>query len=153
MGKRLNDQVTLIASQNLRDSELAWIVDYLPHNNIELRELFSGENDRAYEFRHALELGAPPPRGDSSALDQRLAGQLRVASVEFSASPASRWRHSARSLDFAQGTASTSIVGRTTRTGLNASTETAGIGRCGSVADASSYQKVSRSSTRSRVDH
>ena len=87
VGKRLNDQVTLIASQNLRDSELAWIVDYLPRNNIELRGLFSGENDRAYEFRHALELGAPRARGDSSALDQRLAGQLRVASVEFFGEP------------------------------------------------------------------
>jgi hypothetical protein len=65
VGRQLSEQITLIASQNLRDSELAWIVDYFPRDNIEIRGLFSGDNERAYEFRHALEMGHPPPRTET----------------------------------------------------------------------------------------
>jgi len=60
VARDLSEQVQLIFSRSLRDSDLAWIVDYRPRNDVEVRSLFYDERERAYEFRHALSFGAPP---------------------------------------------------------------------------------------------
>ena len=82
VGSRLNDQLMVIFSQNLRDSGLFWVVSYLARENVEVRVLFSDTNDRGYEVRHALEFGGPPtPERDAMATDR---ADLRVAAVRFS---------------------------------------------------------------------
>jgi len=58
VGKNLSRQVDIVASQNLRETGLiTWIVKYLPRRNIELRLVVDDEDDRSYEFRHALRFG------------------------------------------------------------------------------------------------
>ena len=60
VGKNLNRQVELVASQNLRATGLiTWIVNYLPQRNVELRLVVDDEADRSYELRHALSFGEP----------------------------------------------------------------------------------------------
>ena len=82
VGRTLRENVRLVFSRSLRENDLAWLVDYLPANNIELSAFFDDEAARAYEFRHAIAAGAPP-------LDARDPGesarrQARVSSIEFS---------------------------------------------------------------------
>ena len=87
VGRDLSDQVRLIVSRDLRESDLAWIVDYLPRNNVELRAFFNDANERTYEFRHALSRGAPVTRRAAPAG----AGSPppRVSAVRFSGTPVS----------------------------------------------------------------
>ena len=81
VGKRLSDQVQVIASQNLVESgRLTWIVEYLPRTDIELRLVLDDLNDRSYEFRHALALGAPERRLGTAT---RAARVSLVTAVEF----------------------------------------------------------------------
>jgi len=83
-GRRINDQVQVILSQNLRESGLSSIVDYRPLRNIEIRALFDDENDRAYEFRHAIEFGAPATsRSLRTLADRAERPDTRVTDVRF----------------------------------------------------------------------
>ena len=84
VGRRINDQVQIILSQNLRDSGLSSIVDYSPLANIEMRALFDDENERAYEFRHAIEFGAPATaRASRTPVDGAERPDTRVTDVRF----------------------------------------------------------------------
>ena len=60
VGRDLRDNARLVFSRGLSDDTMAWLADYLPRNDLELRALFDGEQRRAYEFRHVLTAGAPP---------------------------------------------------------------------------------------------
>ena len=86
VGRDLSRQVRLIVSRDLRESDLAWIVDYLPRDNVELRAFFNDANERAYEFRHALSRGAPLTRHD--APPGAATPAPRVTAVRFSGTPA-----------------------------------------------------------------
>ena len=81
VGRDLSEQVRLIVSRDLRESDLAWIVDYLPRNNVELRAFFNDANERAYEFRHAVSRGAPVTR--RAAPGGAGTPPLRVSAVRF----------------------------------------------------------------------
>ena len=85
VGRDLSDEVRLIVSRSLGDSDLAWIVDYLPRNDVELRAFFNDDNARAYEFRHALSLGVPPRRAAASG--SRARPRLRVTTVGVRGTP------------------------------------------------------------------
>ena len=85
VGRDLSRQVRLIVSRDLRESDLAWIVDYLPRNDVELRAFFNDANERAYEFRHALSLGAPAV--PSAVPAGAAAPSLRVSTVRFRGVP------------------------------------------------------------------
>ena len=77
----------LVFSRSLRDNDLVWLVDYLPRDDVELRAFFDDENERAYEFRHAVTLGATPRDGADSRSSARR--PARVSSLEFSDAPGS----------------------------------------------------------------
>ncbi|MCY4638459.1 MAG: translocation/assembly module TamB domain-containing protein [Acidobacteria bacterium] len=67
VGRNLRDDVRLVFSRSLRESDLAWFVDYLPRHDVELRAFFDDEDKRAYELRHAVSsaartASAPVPR-------------------------------------------------------------------------------------------
>ena len=85
VGRDLRDNVRLVFSRGLRDDDMAWLVDYLPRNNVEVRALFDDERRRAYEFRHVTSAGAPE-RGAATA---RAAARARpeVAAVEVRGEP------------------------------------------------------------------
>ncbi|MYD69336.1 MAG: BamA/TamA family outer membrane protein [Acidobacteria bacterium] len=81
VGRDLRENVRLVFSRSLRDNDLAWLVGYLPREDIELRAFFGDENERAYEFRHAVTLGDPRRHAADSSSARRAA---RVSSLEFS---------------------------------------------------------------------
>ena len=60
VSRNLREDVRLVFSRSLRENDLAWLVDYFPADNLELRTFFDDESARAYEFRHAVTAGAPP---------------------------------------------------------------------------------------------
>ncbi len=84
VGKNLNRQVELVASQNLRETGLiTWIVNYLPQRNVELRLVVDDEADRSYELRHALSFGEPgAPRQPAAPR-----AEPRVTAVQFTSFP------------------------------------------------------------------
>ena len=87
VGRNLSDEVQLVVSQNLRETGLlTWIVSYLPVRDIELRGVVDDENDRSYEFRHALSLGVPrrPVTGPTAAERQRVP---EIAVIRFTGEP------------------------------------------------------------------
>ena len=80
VGKHLNRQIELVASQNLRESGLVtWIVNYLPRRNLELRLVVDDETDRSYELRHALTFGQSDELSSSSPARSK----PRVTTVRF----------------------------------------------------------------------
>ena len=87
VGRDLRENVRLVFSRSLRDNDLAWLVDYLPREDVELRAFFDDENERAYEFRHAVSMGAPRPDAADSGTSARR--PARVSSLEFSGAPGS----------------------------------------------------------------
>ena len=87
VGKRLNDRVELILSRDLREGGLSWIVSYLARSNLELRGLFSDDNDRGYEILHALEFGAPPGSPRSGASSPSARRSLLISDIHFSGEP------------------------------------------------------------------
>ncbi len=80
VSRDLNERVSLTFSRSLRESDLAWLVDYFPRTDVEIRAFFNDENERAYEFRHALTAGAPPGRATTSGA---AVAALRVRDVRF----------------------------------------------------------------------
>ncbi len=82
VGRNLREDMRLVFSRSLRENDLAWLVDYLPVDNLELRALLHDESSRAYEFRHAVTAGAPVRNGGASAGSS--VRRERVASVELS---------------------------------------------------------------------
>ncbi len=81
VGKNLNRQTELVASQSLRGSGLlTWIVNYVPRRNVELRLVIDDQTDRAYEFRHAVSFGGERVRATRSV--ERV--QPRVTAIELS---------------------------------------------------------------------
>ena len=87
VGRNLSEEVQLVASQNLRESGLlTWIVSYLPVRDVELRGVDDDENDRSYEFRHALSLGMPvrPVTAPTKAESRR---EPEIAAIRFSGEP------------------------------------------------------------------
>ncbi len=82
VGRNIREDVRLVVSRSLRRNDLAWLVDYLPADNLELRALFEDEAARAYEFRHAMTAGAPPGTAAASGGSSRR--PLRVSAIHFS---------------------------------------------------------------------
>ena len=82
VGRNLRDNVRLVFSRSLRENDLAWLVDYLPADNLELRAFFHDETARAYEFRHAITAGAPPETAGLSGYSA--ARQARISTIDFS---------------------------------------------------------------------
>ncbi len=80
VGRDLGENVRLVFSRGLRDDDMAWLVDYLPRRNIELRALFDDEQRRAYEFKHVVTAGASV-RGAGSRGGARV--RPEVTAVEF----------------------------------------------------------------------
>ena len=78
VGRNLRDDVRLLFSRSLRDNDLAWLVDYLPRSDFELRAFFDDQRARAYEFRHAVSVGGTP-RAAAAASERR---RPRVSGVE-----------------------------------------------------------------------
>lgn len=85
VGRDLRENVRLVFSRSLRDNDLAWLVDYLPRDDVELRAFFDDENERAYEFRHAVTIGEP--QRDLTESGSSTQAPSRVASLEFSGAP------------------------------------------------------------------
>ena len=81
VGRNLREDVRLVVSRSLRSNDLAWLVDYLPADNLELRALFDDEAARAYELRHAMTAGAPPVTAAATRRTPRLAA--RVSAIDF----------------------------------------------------------------------
>ena len=89
VARRISDQIELILSQDLSSSELAYIINYMPRDNIEVRGLFSGANERAYDFRNALQFGAPTTAASFDTPAARVdRGNERVTAVHFAGSTA-----------------------------------------------------------------
>ena len=84
VGRDLRDNVRLVFSRGLRDDDMAWLVDYLPRNNVELRALFDDERRRAYEFRHVVTAGGSA-RGTASR--GRARARPEVTAVEVRGAP------------------------------------------------------------------
>ena len=82
VGRNLREDVRLVFSRSLRENDLAWLVDYLPADNLELRALLHDESGRAYELRHAVTVGAPVRTGGETGASAPR--RRRVAGVEFS---------------------------------------------------------------------
>ena len=83
VGRRLNDQLMVIVSQNLRENDRFSVVSYLVRDGIEVRVLFIDEVDRGYEVRHALEFGAPPTSERDITGPDRQRAVFTVAAVRF----------------------------------------------------------------------
>ncbi len=81
VGRDLRENVRLVFSRSLRENDLAWLVDYLPTDDLELRAFFDDEAARAYEFRHALTAGAPPRAAGRAGESERR--QAQVSSTSF----------------------------------------------------------------------
>ena len=81
VGRNLREDVRLVVSRSLRSNDLAWLVDYLPADNLELRALFDDEAARAYELRHAMTAGAPPATAAAAGQAPRL--PARVSAIDF----------------------------------------------------------------------
>ena len=79
VGRNLRDDVRLLFSRSLRDNDLAWLVDYLPRSDLELRAFFDDQRARAYEFRHAVSVGGAPRAAGAAASERR---RPRVSGVE-----------------------------------------------------------------------
>ena len=86
VGTRLSDQVQLILSQDLKEGSRSWIVSYLARSNLEARGLIGENNDRAYEFRHALDFGAPPESQRLRSTVQTNRVPPLISSIDFSGS-------------------------------------------------------------------
>ncbi|MDP6608450.1 MAG: translocation/assembly module TamB domain-containing protein [Vicinamibacterales bacterium] len=88
-GRNLSRDIQLIFSQSLSESgALTWIVNYTPRRNIELRAVVFDNNDRSYEFRHAVTFGAAAPAAGAARPPAPSAPPtLRVTAVEFSGTP------------------------------------------------------------------
>ncbi len=82
VGRNLHENVRLVFSRSLRENDLAWLVDYLPADNLELRAFFHDETVRAYEFRHAITAGGPPETARVSG--EVVARRARVSTIGFS---------------------------------------------------------------------
>ena len=87
-GKNVSRDVQLVFSQSLKDSgSLIWIVDYEPRRNLELRGVVLDNNDRSYEFRHAVSFGGSgsgPSVGGSVTRDRGARESRRIDSLQFS---------------------------------------------------------------------
>ena len=84
-GKNVSRDIQLVFSQSLKESgALTWIVNYAPRRDLELRGVVLDDNDRSYEFRHAVRFG-DAPRTAAVGTDARVAAAElpRVSSVEF----------------------------------------------------------------------
>ena len=82
VGRNLRENVRLVFSRSLRKNDLAWLIDYLPTDNLELRAFFHDETARAYEFRHAIAAGAAPrTAAGSRATEMR---RTQVSTIDFS---------------------------------------------------------------------
>ncbi len=80
--RRLGDDVRIVFSRSLRENDLVWFADYLPRRDIELRAFFDDEDERAYEFRHAVTGNARSGRARA-----RPSRPTRVSAVAVRAEP------------------------------------------------------------------
>ena len=105
-GKNVSRDVQLIFSQSLRESgSLIWIVNYAPRRGLQLRGVVLDDNDRSYEFRHAVSFGDAPrlADGQSPAVAQAAPPPRRVSTVEFTGTPFFDDSTLARELDLTAG--------------------------------------------------
>ncbi|MDP6605976.1 MAG: translocation/assembly module TamB domain-containing protein, partial [Dehalococcoidia bacterium] len=88
-GRNLSRDIQLIFSQSLNESgALTWIVNYTPRRNLELRAVVFDDNDRSYEFRHAVTFGPAAPAPAAARPPTTSAPPPpRVTAVEFSGTP------------------------------------------------------------------
>ena len=105
-GKNVSRDVQLIFSQSLKETgSLTWIVNYAPRRGLQVRAVVLDDNDRSYEFRHAVSFGNAPrladePNRAESAAEPRA---LRISAVQFAGTPFFDDPTLARELDLATG--------------------------------------------------
>ena len=100
VGRNLRDNVRLLFSRSLRDNDLAWLVDYLPRSDLELRAFFDDQRARAYEFRHAVSVGGTPRAAGAAASERR---RPRVSGVELRGAAGADQAHLLRRLSLRAG--------------------------------------------------
>ena len=90
-GKNVSREVQLVFSQSLKESgSLIWIVNYQPRRNLELRGVVLDNNDRSYEFRHAVSFGGSGSGasvGAGMTRNRRARQFRRIDSLQFSGTP------------------------------------------------------------------
>ena len=105
-GKNVSRDVQLIFSQSLKETgSLTWIVNYAPRRGLQVRGIVLDDNDRSYEFRHAVSFGDAPRLADGPSRPQSTAEPqpLRVSAVQFTGAPVFDGLTLARELDIAAG--------------------------------------------------
>ena len=105
-GKNVSRDVQLIFSQSLKETgSLTWIVNYAPRRGLQLRGIVLDDNDRSYEFRHAVSFGDAPRLADGPNRPRSTAEPppRRVSAIEFTGAPVFDGPTLARELDIAAG--------------------------------------------------
>ena len=105
-GKNVSRDVQLIFSQSLKETgSLTWIVNYAPRRGLQLRGVVLDDNDRSYEFRHAVSFGDAPRLADGPNRPRSTTEQppRRVSAVQFTGAPVFDDPTLARELDIAAG--------------------------------------------------
>ena len=105
-GKNVSRDVQLIFSQSLKETgSLTWIVNYAPRRGLQLRGIVLDDNDRSYEFRHAVSFGDAPRLADGPNRPRSTAEPTprRVSAVQFTGAPVFDGPTLARELDISAG--------------------------------------------------
>jgi outer membrane protein assembly factor BamA/autotransporter translocation and assembly factor TamB len=80
-GRAIGSKLDVIMSQNIRNGDQTWIIDYSPVRQLALRLVSDDENLRSYAFRHDMVFGVSPTTVRSGDVSRR--PEVRVAAVRF----------------------------------------------------------------------